>query len=51
MCGIVGYYGPKEPKDVILAGLNFAAKKPVPVEKFRRLHKAGDFTVFAEVST
>lgn len=37
--------------DVILAGLNFAAKKPVPVEEFRRLHKAGDFSVFAEVST
>ncbi|RYZ64710.1 MAG: glutamine--fructose-6-phosphate aminotransferase, partial [Proteobacteria bacterium] len=21
MCGIVGYYGPKEPKDVIVSGL------------------------------
>lgn len=36
---------------VIMGGLNFAAKKQVPVTEFRRLHKAGAFSIFAEVST
>jgi uncharacterized protein len=37
--------------EVIIPGLNFAAKQPVPVGEFRRLHRAGAFSVFAEVST
>jgi predicted TIM-barrel fold metal-dependent hydrolase len=38
------------PKEII-PGLNFAAKQPVTVEEFRRLHREGAFSVFAEVST
>ncbi len=37
--------------EVILAGQNFAPEKPVPVAEFRRLYKAGAFSIFAEVST
>ncbi len=37
--------------NVILPGLNFAAKQPVAVGEFRRLHRAGAFSVFAEVGT
>lgn len=36
---------------VIIPGLNFAAKNPTPIDEFRRLYKAGAFSVFAEVST
>ena len=36
---------------VIIPALNFAGRDPIPVEEFRRLHKAGVFSVFAEVTS
>ena len=34
---------------VIIPALNFAPREPIAVEEFRRLHKLGVFSVFAEV--
>jgi uncharacterized protein len=35
---------------VIIPALDFARREPIPVEEFRRLHKRGVFSVFAEVT-